>query len=972
MSKLTNQRLIAVLLSLVLVVGMYTPVIAAGDDYSVAFTGLTDIVELEGNEPPGEPGENEPPGEPNDNELPDEPNGNEPPIDFGENEPPGEPDDSELPFEPDNTGYPESNNLPAYTDALDITPVLPDPPDDSPDLSELSFLPDRVVVKMASTGGIQQFSTTQPGLPDLGVALAESRLINPSADANTGDGFSLNAVTSTSDQSHNNIFVLVLEETGVEAVENALAILNAHPLVEIAEPDFLYEFIKAPNDTFYLSYQKVVLDRINAESAWDINTGNNSIVVGIVDSGIAGTHPDLVDNLWVNPNPGLGGYVNDINGYNFTGGSQGGTPVGGTPTDNDGHGTHVAGIVGAKGNNGIGVAGVNWDVSLAWMGIGIGNGYLSNSAAIEATNYANLHNIPITNNSYGGSSYSQIFEDTIRNYNGLFVAAAGNGDRSGNGVNNDTTPMYPAGYNLPNVISVAATDNSDTLTRFSNFGAKSVHIAAPGSRIPSTYIGNQYVLLDGTSMASPMVAGVAALVLAEADKWGRTLSPDELRTILLDSARPVAALSNRTVTGGVVDAYAALQLIQPQPNSISISRAGTHVFTGATFGYSAQAPMSVTITNVGTGATGSLTVALSGTNANRFTLSASSIPSIDTTFDTANFNIVPVNGLNAGTYTATVTVSGTQITTPRSFSVSFIVSKSAGAAIGGAPTVSGAPTQSSITVNPVSVPANPGNQTVEYGISTSATLVPSSWQSGRAFNGLLSSTYYYIWARTAENSNFFAGNPVRGAAIRTAGIFVPPPPPLPPPDPPLPPPDPNSPFRDVPTNFVAFPAIKWANDNGIVTGANGMFLPNDQMTRAQYAFVLWRYSGRPPANTSARFSDVPATHVASAAIAWANENGIVTGAGNRFMPEAEMTRAQMVLMMYRYSRMNNKDLSSNSNALDRFSDRGEIVPAAQEAMRWAVTHGLITGNAGRLTPNDTITRAQVVLILYRYVNGIGA
>jgi len=181
----------------------------------------------------------------------------------------------------------------------------------------------------------------------------------------------------------------------------------------------------------------------------------------------------------------------------------------------------------------------------------------------------------------------------------------------------------------------------------------------------------------------------------------------------------------------------------------------------------------------------------------------------------------------------------------------------------------------------------------------------------------------------------------------------------------------GSSFRDVPTSFVAFNAIKWANDNGIVTGSNGMFYPNDQMTRAQYAFVLWRYSGRPPA-TGHNFTDVPSSHIANTAIAWASEKGIVTGSGNRFMPEDNMTRAQMVLMMYRYSRLNNKNLSSNPNALDQFSDRGQVPAAAQEAMRWAVTHGLMTGNAGRLMPNDTITRAQVVLILYRYVNGIGA
>jgi len=194
-------------------------------------------------------------------------------------------------------------------------------------------------------------------------------------------------------------------------------------------------------------------------------------------------------------------------------------------------------------------------------------------------------------------------------------------------------------------------------------------------------------------------------------------------------------------------------------------------------------------------------------------------------------------------------------------------------------------------------------------------------------------------------------------------VSLPAPPPVPPP---------GSVFYDVPNDAVALVAINWAQANGIVTGANGMFYPTDPMTRAQYAFVLWRYSGRPAPRAGGRFSDVSPAHIAYSAITWASENGIVTGTGdNRFMPEDNMTRTQMVLMMYRYSRLRGKSLRADPNSLNSFSDRNQIIPAAQDAMRWGVTNGLITGRDDRLIPNDPVTREQVVLILYRYAHGIG-
>lgn len=176
-------------------------------------------------------------------------------------------------------------------------------------------------------------------------------------------------------------------------------------------------------------------------------------------------------------------------------------------------------------------------------------------------------------------------------------------------------------------------------------------------------------------------------------------------------------------------------------------------------------------------------------------------------------------------------------------------------------------------------------------------------------------------------------------------------------------------FKDVPTNSPAFTAIYWAHQNGIVTGADGMFLPEDNMTREQYALILYRYEGRPSPGAVGGFPDVEPSRPGYNAVSWAHNNGIVTGLNGRFLPDDNMTRAQMVLMMFRYNNLKRRTSTSNSNALNSFSDRNEVPAPATAAMRWAVTHGLVTGTGdGRLLPNAPITRAQVVLILHRYIN----
>ena len=299
---------------------------------------------------------------------------------------------------------------------------------------------------------------------------------------------------------------------------------------------------------------------IDAPEAWDITTGDSNLVVAIIDSGLDMDHEDIAANLWTNPGeiPGNGidddgnGYVDDVHGWDFTGNDN-------NPDDDvpacGGHGTHTAGTVGAVGDNGTGVTGVNWNVKL--MPLKAARGVLGifcslpDSATIAAIEYAAANGAMVSNNSYGGGSYSQAQMDTIRASRRLFVAAAGNENN-----NNDANPSYPASYPLNNIISVLATDHNDARASFSNYGATSVDLGAPGVNILSTLPGDQYDAYDGTSMASPLVAGVAGLLLAD----DPSLTPNELRWKLLNSTDNVGL---PVATGGRVNVHAALTLPEP-------------------------------------------------------------------------------------------------------------------------------------------------------------------------------------------------------------------------------------------------------------------------------------------------------------------------------------------------------------------------------------------------------------------------
>lgn len=340
---------------------------------------------------------------------------------------------------------------------------------------------------------------------------------------------------------------------------------ESEPDVEYAEPNYRVQAFVVPGDPSY--GQLWGMDKINASAAWDTSIGSGDVVVAVIDSGIDVRHADLKGNLWVNDmelNGQAGvdddgnGVVDDIHGINAITGN-------GDLIDDVGHGTHVAGTIGAVGNNGVGVAGVNWNVRIMACRFLGATGGGTTADAIECLQYvAEMKrrgvNIVATNNSWGGPGYSRALSDAIAAQRDiLFITAAGN-----DGTNNDATPTYPANYDLPNVVSVAASTPADSLTTFSQYGRRTVHVGAPGSNIYSTSPGNSYSTKSGTSMATPHVAGLAALIKSArpAADWR------EVRNLLFSGGEPAASLFGKTVTGRRIDAYGSLTCLDSRVFSI--------------------------------------------------------------------------------------------------------------------------------------------------------------------------------------------------------------------------------------------------------------------------------------------------------------------------------------------------------------------------------------------------------------------
>ena len=398
---------------------------------------------------------------------------------------------------------------------------------------------------------------------------------------------------------NSDLFIVEFPAPGPNTVPDAVKALGAEAkFVQYAEPDYIVSTQVVPTDSLFSQLWGMhntgqtggTADAdIDAPEAWEVATGNLSVRVGVIDTGIERTHPDLAANMWTNPNEIAGngidddanGYIDDIQGRDFYSEDN-------DPTDDHGHGTHCAGTIGGSGNNGQGVAGVCWNVSLIGLKFLSSTGLGSTSDATEATLYATGIGVHLTSNSWGGGSYSQALKDAIDAADAagiLFVAAAGN-----NATDSDLSPQYPAAYTSANIIAVAATDHFDAKASFSNFGATTVDLAAPGVSILSCARGGGFATLSGTSMATPHVAGACALLWSQRP----ALTNRKVKDLLLGSVDQIPSMTRKALSDGRLNIRSALK------SSVSVTPYGTQASSsgiqGGTF-----SPVSrlYTLTNLG-------------------------------------------------------------------------------------------------------------------------------------------------------------------------------------------------------------------------------------------------------------------------------------------------------------------------------------------------------------------------------------
>ncbi len=399
-------------------------------------------------------------------------------------------------------------------------------------------------------------------------------------------------------------------EVRTRRLKDRITALRASGHFEYVEPDYLRTQNAVPSDIAFSDGTLWALRNtgqnngaagadIGAVAAWDITTGSSDVIVAVVDTGIRYTHQDLAANMWHNPGEAGSGnetngidddgdeYVDDVYGINTVTGS-------GDPMDDNGHGSHVAGTIGAVANNAGSHVGVAWNVKLMACKFldSSGGGYVSGE--IKCLEFALAKRARIVNASYGGDFFSQSEYEAIRNlrdHGVLFVCAAGND--SGN---NDTSPSYPASFDLHNIIAVAATDRSDNLASFSNFGATRVHLGAPGVDIFScvSTSDSAYDTWAGTSMATPHVTGAAALVLAKFPN----ATEAELRRRILNGAAPIPSLANKTVTGGRLNVYQSLVATPTGNWEVEVSpRTGSALAAGKTVSLHAVVTDLLPVTN---------------------------------------------------------------------------------------------------------------------------------------------------------------------------------------------------------------------------------------------------------------------------------------------------------------------------------------------------------------------------------------
>jgi serine protease len=372
-------------------------------------------------------------------------------------------------------------------------------------------------------------------------------------------------------------------------VDQAVEAYNRDPEVMYAEPNYIYELAVTPNDpSFGQLYGMNNTGQtggtpdadINAPEAWEFNTGSNNVVIGLLDSGFDYNHPDLIANVFNNPGEIAGngvdddgnGVIDDLHGLDAIGNT-------GNPLDTNGHGTHVSGTMAARGNNGIGVAGVNWNATVVACRAFNPSGALDD--ILQCMDYFltlktrpnNPIDIVATNNSWGGGPFSQALQDAITAHGQagmLFVAAAGNFSS-----NNDVSAFFPATYPNTNIISVLATTHNDQRASFSNFGASTVDIGAPGENIFSTLPNNTFGLLSGTSMATPHVTGLVGLLKAQ----NPSRTSQQIKNLILTGGTPTPGTTGNTMTGRRIRANNSLNCVDRTLVN-RVLPAGTAIFTG--------------------------------------------------------------------------------------------------------------------------------------------------------------------------------------------------------------------------------------------------------------------------------------------------------------------------------------------------------------------------------------------------------
>lgn len=347
---------------------------------------------------------------------------------------------------------------------------------------------------------------------------------------------------------------LVKFKTTDYTMEEILTLLNSESVIASAEPDYAMKVAGSPTAEPYYSNLWGLKNMsygydINIESAWDISLGSNSVVVGVIDSGIDYQNPDLNDNVWVNSSEipdnliddDANGYIDDYYAWDFYNNDS-------NPMDENGHGTHVAGIIASE-NNGIGVVGVAPNVKLMNLKAGGTDGTLYVSSILNAIQYGLDRGVKVFNLSFAGNVYVASIDNLISSADALFICAAGN-----DSVNIDVDPYYPASYTSSNIISVASISSNGNLSYFSNYGYNSVDVAAPGNLILSTVLNGNYEYYSGTSMATPYVTGLASLLLSQ-DNYEST---SHVRALILEQTRSISSLTSTINTGGIIDAYQSM------------------------------------------------------------------------------------------------------------------------------------------------------------------------------------------------------------------------------------------------------------------------------------------------------------------------------------------------------------------------------------------------------------------------------